>query len=124
MAEVSIGLIHPRLAPKTPAPMTRVLLIRHGETPWNRDRRWQGHAGVGANGGGGGQAAGRATPHKAARGPPAVLHLLGPRWPRLPEAAAADNAAASEPSWNGAAWSIGRRNHQPHLEFGRDGAVE
>jgi probable phosphoglycerate mutase len=26
--------------------MTRVLLIRHGETPWNRDRRWQGQADV------------------------------------------------------------------------------
>jgi broad specificity phosphatase PhoE len=26
--------------------MTRLLLIRHGETPWNRDRRWQGHADV------------------------------------------------------------------------------
>jgi 2,3-bisphosphoglycerate-dependent phosphoglycerate mutase len=26
--------------------MTRVLLIRHGETPWNRERRWQGHADV------------------------------------------------------------------------------
>lgn len=26
--------------------MTRALLIRHGETPWNRDRRWQGHADV------------------------------------------------------------------------------
>jgi broad specificity phosphatase PhoE len=26
--------------------MTRVLLIRHGETPWNRDRRWQGHADI------------------------------------------------------------------------------
>jgi broad specificity phosphatase PhoE len=26
--------------------MTRVLLIRHGETTWNRDRRWQGHADV------------------------------------------------------------------------------
>jgi broad specificity phosphatase PhoE len=26
--------------------MTRVLLIRHGETLWNRDRRWQGHADV------------------------------------------------------------------------------
>ncbi len=25
---------------------TRVLLIRHGETPWNRDRRWQGHADI------------------------------------------------------------------------------
>jgi broad specificity phosphatase PhoE len=26
--------------------MTRVLLIRHGETHWNRDRRWQGHANI------------------------------------------------------------------------------
>jgi broad specificity phosphatase PhoE len=26
--------------------MTRVLLIRHGETSWNRGRRWQGHADV------------------------------------------------------------------------------
>jgi broad specificity phosphatase PhoE len=26
--------------------MTRVLLIRHGETLWNRHRRWQGHADV------------------------------------------------------------------------------
>jgi len=26
--------------------MTRVLLIRHGETPWNRDRRWQGQANI------------------------------------------------------------------------------
>ena len=26
--------------------MSRVLLIRHGETPWNRERRWQGHADV------------------------------------------------------------------------------
>ena len=26
--------------------MTRVLLIRHGETSWNRDRRWQGHADI------------------------------------------------------------------------------
>lgn len=31
---------------KTSSRMTRVLLIRHGETPWNRDRRWQGHADV------------------------------------------------------------------------------
>src|SRR5213076_1552089 len=46
MAEFPIGLIHPRFAPKTPAPMTHLLLIRHGETPWNRDRRWQGHADV------------------------------------------------------------------------------
>lgn len=26
--------------------MTRVLLIRHGETLWNRERRWQGHADI------------------------------------------------------------------------------
>jgi probable phosphoglycerate mutase len=26
--------------------MTRVLLIRHGETSWNREQRWQGHADV------------------------------------------------------------------------------
>jgi probable phosphoglycerate mutase len=26
--------------------MTRVLLIRHGETAWNRDGRWQGHSDV------------------------------------------------------------------------------
>ena len=26
--------------------MTRLLLIRHGKTPWNRERRWQGHADV------------------------------------------------------------------------------
>ncbi|HEY6054466.1 MAG TPA: histidine phosphatase family protein [Gaiellaceae bacterium] len=24
--------------------MTTILLVRHGETDWNRDRRWQGHA--------------------------------------------------------------------------------
>ena len=24
--------------------MTTLLLVRHGETDWNRDRRWQGHA--------------------------------------------------------------------------------
>ena len=26
--------------------MTRVLLIRHGQTAWNREQRWQGHADV------------------------------------------------------------------------------
>ena len=24
--------------------MTTILLARHGESDWNRDRRWQGHA--------------------------------------------------------------------------------
>ncbi len=26
-----------------------LLLVRHGETDWNRDHRWQGHSGVGLN---------------------------------------------------------------------------
>lgn len=29
--------------------MTRLLLVRHGETDWNREGRWQGHAGPGIN---------------------------------------------------------------------------
>ncbi len=29
--------------------MTRVLLVRHGETDWNREGRWQGQAGPGLN---------------------------------------------------------------------------
>jgi broad specificity phosphatase PhoE len=29
--------------------MTRLLLVRHGETDWNREHRWQGHAGPGLN---------------------------------------------------------------------------
>jgi broad specificity phosphatase PhoE len=37
--------------------MTRVLLIRHGETPWNRDRRWQGQANIELNEEGRSQAA-------------------------------------------------------------------
>src|SRR5207253_11138819 len=28
----------------TLAPVTTILLVRHGETDWNRERRWQGHA--------------------------------------------------------------------------------
>lgn len=41
-----------RLIPRRATPMsrccvmTRVLLIRHGETAWNRDGRWQGHSDV------------------------------------------------------------------------------
>jgi broad specificity phosphatase PhoE len=31
------------------APMTEVLVVRHGETDWNRERRWQGHGGPGLN---------------------------------------------------------------------------
>lgn len=29
--------------------MTRLLIVRHGETDWNREGRWQGHAGPGLN---------------------------------------------------------------------------
>lgn len=29
--------------------MTRILLVRHGETDWNRDERWQGQAGPALN---------------------------------------------------------------------------
>ena len=37
--------------------MTRILLVRHGETDWNRDERWQGHAGPSLNERGRAQAA-------------------------------------------------------------------
>jgi broad specificity phosphatase PhoE len=34
----------------TPAPSaTRLLVVRHGQTDWNRDERWQGHGGPGLN---------------------------------------------------------------------------
>ena|SRR5438093_12456106 len=47
--------------------MTRLLLIRHGETSWNRDRRWQGHADVPLNAGGLAQAARLADHLRTAR---------------------------------------------------------
>lgn len=37
--------------------MTTLLLVRHGETDWNRDRRWQGHTGPPLNEAGRAQAA-------------------------------------------------------------------
>jgi glucosyl-3-phosphoglycerate phosphatase len=41
--------------------MTRLLIVRHGETDWNREGRWQGHAGPGLNELGRRQAAAIAT---------------------------------------------------------------
>jgi len=49
--------------------MARVLLIRHGVTPWNRDRRWQGHADVALSAEGLDQASRLAVHLKAAEGP-------------------------------------------------------
>src|SRR4029077_1125988 len=46
----------------------------------------------------------------------ALLHVLGFPWTRLREVAAIDNTAMSELRWDGAGWSIERRNHAPHLE--------
>ncbi len=37
------------MTPATPHTITRVLLIRHGETAWNKAGRWQGHAPVPLN---------------------------------------------------------------------------
>lgn len=39
------------------AAMTEVLVVRHGETDWNREHRWQGHGGPGLNDVGRAQAA-------------------------------------------------------------------
>jgi len=203
--------------------MTRLLLIRHGETSWNRDRRWQGHADVPLSAEGLAQAA-RLADHLKTQGSSigviyssdlrrahdtarklaavltaelvvdpawreievgqwtglsrdeikerfaeewgriaagedlprgggetfsafslriiaaldrlrrrhggqtvavvthggvirtALLHVLGLPWIRLREVAAIDNTAVSELVWDGAAWTIARRNHAPHLE--------
>jgi len=54
--------------------MTRVLLIRHGETPWNRDRRWQGHADVPLNTAGVAQAARLAAHLKNELAPVAAVY--------------------------------------------------
>ena len=43
------------------APMTRLVLVRHGETDWNREGRWQGHADRGLNARGRAQAEAAAT---------------------------------------------------------------
>lgn len=50
----------------TVCPLTTLLLVRHGETDWNRDRRWQGHTGPPLN------AAGRRQARALARTLPAV----------------------------------------------------
>ncbi|HSD11346.1 MAG TPA: histidine phosphatase family protein [Candidatus Binatia bacterium] len=202
--------------------MTRLLLIRHGETPWNRDRRWQGHADVSLSAEGLAQstrlgvhlkaqrasieviyssdlrrahetarklvealaaelvidpvwreievgrwtglsqdeirmrfaeewgriAAGEDLPRGGGetfaafslrivealdllrhrhRGQTvavvthggviraALLHALGLPWLRLREIAAVDNTALTELVWDGVSWTVGRRNHAPHL---------
>jgi probable phosphoglycerate mutase len=210
--------------------MTRLLLIRHGETPWNRDRRWQGHADVPLSAEGLAQAARLGVHLKAQRASigviyssdlrrahetarklvaalasrlvidpvwreievgrwtglsqdeikvrfaeeweriaagedlprgggetfaafslrivealdrlrrrhrgqtvavvthggvirAALLHALGLPWLRLREVAAVDNTALTELVWDGAAWTIGRRNHAPHLADLASGAT-
>jgi broad specificity phosphatase PhoE len=45
--------------------VTTLLLVRHGETEWNRRQRWQGHADPPLNAAGRGQAAGLAAELKA-----------------------------------------------------------
>jgi broad specificity phosphatase PhoE len=49
------------------ARMTRLVLVRHGETDWNREGRWQGHADRGLNDRGRAQA--RAAADRLARDP-------------------------------------------------------
>lgn len=211
--------------------MTRVLLIRHGETTWNRDRRWQGHADIPLSEAGVAQAARLAIHFKmvgaalsavyssdlrrahdtaralaealeiplivdaawreisvgqwtglsrdeirdrfadewlriaagedlprgggetfeafsgrvvtalgslVARHPgetvavvthggvirATVLHVLGLPWTRMREVAAVENTAVSELGWNGARWSILRRNDSPHLADAPGGSPE
>jgi broad specificity phosphatase PhoE len=48
------------------SPSTRLLLVRHGETPWNASGRWQGHANPGLTERGAAQAAEAARAIRAA----------------------------------------------------------
>jgi probable phosphoglycerate mutase len=45
----------------------------------------------------------------------ALLHALGLPWLRIREVAAVDNTALTELLWDGTIWTVGRRNHTPHL---------
>jgi broad specificity phosphatase PhoE len=53
---------------------TRLLLIRHGETPWNADGRWQGHGDPSLT------AEGRAQADRLAR---SLQSAVQPRWTRV-----------------------------------------
>jgi probable phosphoglycerate mutase len=68
---------------------TTLLLARHGETDWNRDRRWQGHAPTGLNDTGRGQAKALAR-ELAARPPEAVYSSDLPRSRETAEIVAAE----------------------------------
>ena len=222
-----LSLIRARTALKSCGQlMTRVLLIRHGETPWNRQRRWQGHADPPLSTDGLAQAARLAAHLRAEQRSIAVvyssdlrrasatarelasalevdlvcdpawreidvgrwtglsreeikerfgeewkriaegadlprgggetfavfsarvwgaltalpdrhpqesvavvthggvvrallLHLLGLPWTRIREVEAVGNTALSEIVWDGAGWSVVRRNQSPHLELSR-----
>jgi len=45
----------------------------------------------------------------------ALLHALGLPWLRIREVAAVDNTALTGLLWDGTIWTVGRRNHAPHL---------
>src|SRR5436305_1594912 len=76
------------------AQMTRLLLVRHGETDWNRDGRWQGHAGPGLNDLGRRQAA--AVAMRIAAGPVAAVYTSD--LPRAIETAEAVTEATGIPA--------------------------